>query len=157
MIHYIICWIAAIIFVEAVVEIEVNSVLFAGFRARIARIKLVGWYFNGLFSCGYCLSVWVSAIAAAFVPGNIVLITESLLGHALTNDSTVAIILDYVVKIFVIHRLANKWHELVYRWLERMPFILAFKNDQSTSRLNIPANIDLVELKDDNGEENTQN
>jgi len=127
MIEYLTAWVAAVVFVEATVEIEVNSKLFSGFRGRIVGVKWVGWYLNGLFSCGYCLSVWVSAAAALFVPGDIITpIATSALGK-LVASKLPFVVADYLFKIFVIHRLANIWHECVYRWLERMPFVLAFK------------------------------
>ena len=135
MIAYIIAWMAAIIFVEATTEIEVTSVLFSGVRERLIKIRWVGWYVHGLFSCGYCLSVWVSAVAALFVPGDVILwTTEAFLGK-LTTCATPFTIADYIFKIFVIHRLANVWHEGVYRWLERMPFVLAFKSGELTDNI----------------------
>jgi hypothetical protein len=147
MIEYIIAWVAAVIFVEATVEIEVNSELFAGFRGRIIGIRWVGWYLNGLFSCGYCLSVWVSAVAALFVPGDIITVSAFASLSKLTSGDLPFVIADYLFKIFVIHRLANIWHEVVYRWLERMPFVLAFKRAET--------NKNVIDLEEDYGEERT--
>jgi len=134
-----ITWIAAIIFVEATVEIEVSSQLFTGFRSRIVHVKWIGWYLNGLFSCGYCLSVWVSAVAALFIQGSI--ITPS---HCFLSEFTQCVmpfmIADYIFKIFIIHRLANAWHELIHRWLEKIPWILAF------NKIEYSNTIDMLEL-----------
>jgi len=143
MIGTIVTWLAAIIFVEATVEIEVNSGIFQGFRARIIKIPWVGWYLHGLFSCGYCLSVWVAAATALFVPGDVVSWIASATLGKLTNNEIPFAIADYLFKIFVIHRLANIWHEGVYRWLARMPFILGLK----------PIEFDSETMELDNGEE----
>lgn len=143
MIGTIVTWLAAVIFVEATVEIEVNSEIFQGFRARTIKIPWVGWYLHGLFSCGYCLSVWVAAAAALFVPGDVVSWIASATLGKLTNNETPFVIADYLFKIFIIHRLANIWHEGVYRWLARMPFILGLK----------PIEFDPETMELDNGEE----
>jgi hypothetical protein len=129
----ILIWIFAIVFVEATVEIEVESELFIAIRSRISqfsvfgRLKWLGWYFNGLLSCGYCLSVWISAVIALFIPTTI--LDANTVGSVIGRiDATWPfVVVDYIIKIFVLHRLSNVWHELVYRWLERMPYMLAFK------------------------------
>ena len=118
-------WIMAVICVEAIVEIEVNSDLFAGIRDRIAKIKgLPGWYLNGLFSCGYCLSVWVSAVIALFIPTKIIPSAGSLFDM----PTVIVGIANYLLIVFVLHRLSNIWHEVVYRWIERLPYIISIRS-----------------------------
>jgi hypothetical protein len=126
MIEIAIAWVAAVIFIEATVEIEVQSELFEGFRARMIKIPAIGWYLHGLFSCGYCLSVWVSALTALFVPGSLISLFDDSVIYGILG-STPLVIADYLFKVFVLHRLSNIWHEVVYRWLARMPYILGLR------------------------------
>lgn len=130
----------AVIFVEAVVEIEVESEIFAGFRNKLAKIRgRIGWYLNGLFSCGYCLSVWVSAIAALFVP--ITIIDNVWLSNFCDIPNCVVLIVDTVFKTFLIHRLSNIWHEVVYRWLGRIPFVLAFRPSSDNKEIELDTEV----------------
>ena len=153
LVQEILLWVACIITIEAATEIEVESQLFAGFRDRLSRISekfrnglkrgqqtepaiillpgegsddekpnrkgiVVGfifWYIHGLFSCGYCLSVWVSAAAALVIPTNLV-----------SQDAWYYVVANFAIKVLVLHRISNLWHEAVYRWINRMPFMLGF-------------------------------
>jgi hypothetical protein len=127
MIENILIWLAAIIAVEAATEIEVNSELFKGFRGNIVRVKWVGWYLNGLFSCGYCLSVWVAALSALIIPGDVVVWVSSAVLGKITTCQVPFTIADFIIKTLVIHRLSNVVHEGIYRWLARMPIILGLR------------------------------
>jgi hypothetical protein len=121
-IQEILLWAACIIAIEAATEIEVESQLFAGFRGGLSRIGegrkgvigFIFWYLHGLFSCGYCLSVWVAAGAALVIPTR------------LPWPEWYFMVVSFIIKLLVLHRLSNIWHEAVYRWLGRMPFILGF-------------------------------
>lgn len=99
-------WILAIVFVEAVTEILVASQIFQGFR---------DWLFQNLESlhklvnCGYCLSVWVAGIIAWALPGIV----------------TGYFIPDMVIKLFVLHRASNGFHELLTRWFKRIPWTIS--------------------------------
>lgn len=105
-----------VIAVEAITEIMIAGALLdiVGFRPWLARKALpidgdfnrVRWYHTAsykLFSCGYCASVWVSVVLAWFLPGRYV--------GLLPWD-------NIVVKVFVVHRLANYWH-IRYELLRR--------------------------------------
>jgi hypothetical protein len=118
--NQIIVWVAAVIFIEAVVEIEVESEIFMIIRDKLSRLKVFGWYLNGLLSCGYCLSVWVSAAVALVVPTELVQLQWGVISW----------MANYVLKIFILHRLANMWHEAVHRWINKEAFILAFMKDE---------------------------
>ena len=112
----------AIIFVEAVVEIEVDSALFSSFRSRVHDIKYFGHYLGGLFTCGYCLSVWVSAIVAAlYIPTRVGWIELK------TDYFALYWIINFILNTFILHRLSGIWHELIKRWFDRVPFVLAFR------------------------------
>jgi hypothetical protein len=58
-------------------------------------------FIDNLWSCGYCTSVWVSGFFALFAP--------KLFGN---------IIVNWLVLIFVLHRLSN-WLHVVYELLRR--------------------------------------
>lgn len=97
-------WVAAIIFVEAVTELLLNGEIFE--RPREIAYNLSDFTAK-LVGCGYCASVWVSASIAWALP-------IGLPYRAL----------DVIVATFVLHRLSNIFHELVARWLGRIPWTL---------------------------------
>jgi hypothetical protein len=101
-------WIAAVVAVEAVVEIVISSDLFLTFRAWVTKVN--PGFLGKLFACGYCLSVWVAAVAAIFIPGQI------------TGDP----IPDMVLKWLVLHRVSNAHHELLSRYFKRLPLVVVF-------------------------------
>jgi len=145
MIETVVAWAAAIVFIEATVEIEVASEIFRGFRSRVVRVPLIGWYLNGLFSCGYCLSVWVSAIAALFVPGSLLSVCDSAVACKIFGGVWPILVADYLFKVFVLHRLSNIWHEMVWRWLGRMPFVLGLRPIEFESEENETMELDADE------------
>ena len=113
MIINILQWIMAVIAVEAIVEIIVDSELFLFWRAFLSKRKMfVGRYLAKLFTCGYCFSVWVAVVVAWCLPGVIS-------GYWL---------FDVILKTFVLHRLSNLTHELFVRWLDRYPFSMVFNH-----------------------------
>ncbi len=104
-------WILAIICVEAVTEIIVESSIFIWFRNLLTKI----WPFLGeLISCGYCASVWVAATIGWCLPGEV----------------SGIIIVDAIIKIFVLHRVSNILHEGFSRWFDRYPIVLTINNPQ---------------------------
>lgn len=98
-------WLLAIVYVEAMTEIIIESDIFFEVRNSLTRRNN---YFGKLFSCGYCMSVWVSASIA----------------WALDGVITGFVLFDFVVKLFVLHRLSNVLHELWRRWFDRVPFVM---------------------------------
>ena len=100
-----ITWILLIIFVEAITEILVSSDIFLEIREFI---YLNSNFLGKLVHCGYCTSVWVSAAVAWLAPsiGNYPFI-------------------EYIIAVFVIHRLSNIWHEFIARWLGRAPLTIS--------------------------------
>lgn len=105
-------WILAIIFVEAITEIIVQSEIFFSLRNFIARTSA---FLGNLISCGYCTSVWVSAIIGWALPGNVLY---------LWMPNTTTMVIDCILKIFVLHRISNVLHEAFSRWFSRLPFSL---------------------------------
>ena len=97
-----ILWVLAVIYTEAVTEILVNSMFFNGFRGLLFEINN---FLSELFSCGYCMSVWVSATVAWTLP---IGVDNKFIG--------------FVISTFVIHRLSNLFHEFTVRWLGRIPW-----------------------------------
>lgn len=108
-------WLAAVIAVEAITEIAVQSDLFI--RLRSILYKLNPGLLGKLITCGYCFSVWVSIIGW-FMPGNI----------------TGIWILDGILRIFLLHRLSNVIHELFMRWEKRLPLVIVFNKVDETSQ-----------------------
>lgn len=99
-------WILAIIFVEAVTEILVDSQIFEGLRDWLYQNFE---FLHKLISCGYCLSVWVAGSIAWALPGMI----------------TGYFIPDMIIKLFVLHRASNGLHELLTRWFKRLPWTIS--------------------------------
>lgn len=124
-------WLMAVIVVEAIVEIIVDSELFMPWRVFISkRTSIVGRFLGKLSTCGYCASVWVSALIAWALPGHVFSIY----------------IADIFIRIFLLHRLSNIVHELFHRWLNRHPFGLFInfftgKAEESNTTIEIPEDI----------------
>ena len=89
----------AIIFTEAVTELVVKSEFFYPLRKCLfnGRDNKIIKFFNNLFDCGYCFSVWVGMFV-------IVLIFKF--------DN---IFINYFIYGIVIHRLSNIFHFLIDR------------------------------------------
>lgn len=114
----IILWLAVIIFVEAIIEIIITSEIL--FPVRNWITKLNPSFLGKLFGCGYCMSVWVSFQVAWMLPGNI---------FGLLSSSISFVIIDYVVRAIVLHRLSNVWHELLSRFFKRLPWHVVVSRD----------------------------
>lgn len=101
-----IAFLLAIVVTEAVVEVLVASELLAPVRAvALARFPRAGV----LLSCGYCLSVW-TGVGAAFALG--------------CSAGLELGALEPLVFGLAVHRLSNLWHELLQRFLHRLPLQL---------------------------------
>ena len=57
-------WIIAIITVEAIVKIWLESSLFDNLRAWLSKKH---WLIEEFVGCGWCLSVWVAGVVFVFV------------------------------------------------------------------------------------------
>lgn len=111
-------WLLAIIYVEAITEIFVESDVFTKFRLLLKKLS----NFTGeLISCGYCFSVW------AAMP----------VGWALPGDIFGIFVLDAILKTFILHRLANIFHECVSRWFGRFPFVFVISKPQESDDMII--------------------
>lgn len=96
-----IIWISAIIAVEAITEILVAGKIFQSLRDFLISRNI--FLLAGMFSCGYCMSVWVAASVGWIVP-----FPFGVVGIP--------------IKILVVHRLSNFFHEFMSRWLGRKPW-----------------------------------
>jgi len=98
--NHLILALTCVIFIEAVTEILVESVLFQGLRLRligdVERPRMVGI----LFSCPWCMSVWLGILTSA-----------SLKFAPLGNDIHWAV--QSIALGFVLARFSNLWHSLV--------------------------------------------
>jgi len=98
----------AAVAVEAVVEIIIDSEIFAEVRAYIkdlcypaepranARVAYCFYKLNYFANCGYCMSVWIAAFAAIFC-------SVRLSGYWFV---------DWILSLFIIHRVSNLYHVL---------------------------------------------
>lgn len=93
--------------VEAITEIFVSSLLFEKLRIKIASIHLM---LGELVHCGYCTSVWISMLVA-WIATFILPISNY-------------IIVDYILFVFILHRLSNIMHEIISKLLQRRPIQL---------------------------------
>jgi hypothetical protein len=100
-----------IIFVEAVTEIITTSSIMSKFRNMLSYSDFLG----ELIHCGYCTSVWVAASVAWIDP------------LAVSNQFWI----NYVITLFVLHRLSNVLHELVEKWVGRRPVTLAIHKTEA--------------------------
>lgn len=96
-----IIWLCAIIATEAITEILIAGKIFQSLRDLIIGRNI--FLLSGIFSCGYCMSVWVALLVGWYVPFP--------LGWV-----------GIPIKIFTIHRLSNFFHEFMVRWLGRKPW-----------------------------------
>lgn len=76
--------ILAIIATEAITEILLHSDLFTRPRNFLKR----AWFFRKIFSCGWCLSVWVASVVCI----------------------TIYLGLWWLLLPFLVHRLSNLFH-----------------------------------------------
>jgi len=95
--------------VESITEILVSSAIFFDFRLFVSKNSK---FLGKLISCGYCSSVWVSLIVSSCTP------------QLLVND----VYIDYILKVFIYHRLSNLFHEFMSRYNKRLPFELVISN-----------------------------
>lgn len=94
--------ILCIVITEALTELVVKSEIFKPFRQRLFSL---GEWFQKLFSCGYCFSVWV-----AF---GVVFITQT--SYPLTGN----VLLDLGFMALAIHRLSNILHNVIDKWTDK--------------------------------------
>ena len=91
-----------IVLTELLTELVVKSEIFKPFRSLVSR---AGGWFQKLFSCGYCFSVWV-----AF---GVVYLAE--ISYPLTGN----IVLDLFATALVVHRLSNILHNVIDKWTDK--------------------------------------
>jgi len=94
--------IGLVIATEAVVELVVKSDIFRPLRTAVSHL---GEWFQKLFSCGYCFSVWVAT--------GLVLITQ--LSYPLTGNKFI----DLGLAVLVVHRLSNVLHNVIDKWTDK--------------------------------------
>lgn len=113
----ILSWFALAILTEAIVEIIVGSELLFTFRNFFAKIN--PGFLGKLFTCGYCMSVWVASIIIVFV-NPYCIVSEYL------RDYQFSYIIDIIIKILILHRISNIWHEALSRWFNKYPIITIY-------------------------------
>ena len=114
-----------IIFVEAVTEIIVASAMFAPLRKLSTKSDFLG----ELVHCGYCTSVWVSASVSWIVP----------------LDISSYFWINYVLTVFILHRLSNLLHEFNSKWLNRRPIPLSVYKTETVIMPDMEGNHDTEE------------
>ena len=126
-----VCWVAAVFYVEAVTEILLTGSIFDAQRHWILMrpSQPFRWFQCGPYKflicklaelavCGHCLSVW----------------TAAMVFWALPLQLTDVVVVDYAIKLFFLQRLSNVLHELLSRWFNRVPWNLVVTNIQSIER-----------------------
>jgi len=99
-------WILAIVAVEALTELWLTSSILEPFRDVVGQFE---GRVSDLAHCGQCVSVWSAILLfGAFLPGVI----------------TGFFPIDWMIKILALHRFSNLFHELAYRWINRMPLVM---------------------------------
>lgn len=120
MLQILLIWWFFIIFVEAVTEIIVDSDFFFPIRNSLGKLPFfVGRFFVALLGCGYCVSVWVAALVAWMLPGSPV--SHASIELPIKLPIEFILIVDAILKTFVLHRLSNLQHEFMVRVLKRIP------------------------------------
>ena len=103
-------WILAALAIADISRIAVEEEVFEGFRKKLLSLpSVLGWYLGGLFSCGYCLSTYLSIAAAIVLPG------------AFTGIWTV----DFIIRAFALHYLSFLFYEAFTRIKDRQPFMIS--------------------------------
>ena len=111
-----ITWLLAVIFVEAVTELILEAEILLWFRSLVARISS---YLGVLFSCGFCLSFWMSMPIAWSLDGDIIGIFT----------------IDAIIRTIILWRISNVWHELLSRWFHKHPFVLMVSLNKSDDNI----------------------
>jgi len=75
-------WILAIVTTEAVVEILIHSELLDKPRQYLMNHS---WFFQKLFSCGWCLSLWIAAAVFGIVSAGWQIILVPIVIHRASN------------------------------------------------------------------------
>ncbi len=107
-VRVIITWIYCVLGVERVVEIVNTSKLFEPIRQYLgrkvandqSRIYWFWWFFHGVITCSWCLSVWMCLAATFLIPQ---LWVES--------NTTISVGL-FLAKWFAMIGLVNRWHDI---------------------------------------------
>lgn len=92
----------AVLITELLTELVIKSDIFKPVRNIIFKL---GDWFQKLFSCGYCFSVWAAAA--------VVLLTDT--SYPLTGTHW----LDLGLMALVVHRLANVVHNVIDKYTDK--------------------------------------
>lgn len=92
----------SVVLVELLTELIVKSEIAKPLRKKI---KGINSWFRELFSCGYCMSVWV-AFGVAILTG---------VSYSFTGVFPV----DVGITAFILHRFSNYLHNFNDKWLDK--------------------------------------
>lgn len=118
MLTYVLTLLVLAFVTEASVELVIKSEFFRPFREQ--TFKLGSW-FQKLFTCGYCFSVWMAAAAVAAVPTVILPLSDLFLVNGL-------------ITVFLVHRMSNVMHNVVDKWTDKyydMRFVNTDKGEEN--------------------------
>jgi hypothetical protein len=108
-------FLSCVVITEAISELVIKSEIFKPVRQGIFKL---GSWFEKLFSCGYCFSVW-----AAF---GVVFLTNTF--YPLTGIN----VLDLGLTAVLVHRSSNILHNVIDKWTDKyydMRFVNTEKGD----------------------------
>jgi len=117
-------WVGMVIVVEAVVEIVVEGEIFFGLRNYLSKKN--PRFLGKLLGCGYCFSVWAAAVAW-LLPGDFCI--------AVDLGQPYELVINIILKTFLLHRLSNIVHGFITRVVTRMPFevvVTHVQHDETT-------------------------
>jgi hypothetical protein len=103
-----------IVLTELVTELVVKSEIFKPVREVVFKL---GDWFQKLFSCGYCFSVWAAV--------GVVLLTNT--SYPLTGINVV----DLGLMALVVHRSSNVLHNIIDKWTDKYYSIAHVNTDKS--------------------------
>jgi hypothetical protein len=91
-----------VVLTELLTELVIKSQIFKPIREQLF---LLGKWFQELFTCGYCFSVWASF--------GVVFLTQT--SYPLSGNN----FLDLGLMALVIHRLSNILHNVIDKWTDK--------------------------------------
>lgn len=91
-----------VVLTELLTELAIKSEIFKPLRQQLFKL---GEWFQKLFTCGYCFSVW-AGFGVAFL-------TQT--SYPLTGSHS----LDLGLMALVIHRLSNVLHNVIDKWTDK--------------------------------------
>jgi hypothetical protein len=112
---YVFALLAAALVTEAITELVIKSEIFKPFREIIFKL---GSWFEKLFTCGYCFSVWAALLVVLVFPATVLHVSD-IIG------------VDMGIAVLIIHRLSNVIHNITDKWTDKYYDLRYINTDKS--------------------------